>query len=98
MNASALMAELTSILACALIRTFVSSDASVTACQADTKTKRTNDKVGGNGGNRARDHDHRVTVTFDDRFDSEDLTTDKIKAGLQKIQDKIDMDSTGCYI
>ena len=97
MNASTRMAELTSILACALIRTFVSSDASVTACQADTKSKRTNDKVGGNGAKRGG-HDRRVTVTPDDPFDCEDLTTDTTKAGLKKIEDEIDIGSTECYI
>ena len=45
-----------------------------------------------------RGHDRRVTVTPDDPFDCEDLTTDTTKAGLKKIEDEIDIGSTECYI
>ena len=48
-------AELTSILACALIRTLVSSEAIQTAAQSDTKSNKASSKVGGHGGDRDRD-------------------------------------------
>lgn len=59
MSAGERKAELASVVAGALIRTFVSSEAILTAAQSDTKSNRGGSKVGGSDGecDRARDRD-----------------------------------------